>query len=108
MTTYTEIEKKMRAWRRGMTSFPREYIDYHVLLADEAIQQLQIDGHTIHRRWMDSDGHGDGMRVVHLIVETPTHELKKLRWSDAHATGQWFEVLPSAGSMPYSTSRGVR
>jgi hypothetical protein len=88
---YAEIEKKMELWRNGLSSFPKEYIDYHKQLADAAIKDLLDNGYTIHRKWIDSDGWMDGMKTTFLIVETPSKHLKKLSWRDSHRKGAWFE-----------------
>lgn len=96
---YAPIENQMKLWRKGLISLPQDYIDYHRILAEKAITDLTNKGYTIHRQWMTTDSYG--MLLKHLVVETSKKDLIKLKWSDSHSTGKWFEILKVGGSVPH-------
>jgi hypothetical protein len=93
------IEAKMCAWRReGFSEVPSEYVAFHKQLAEPALAALVSDHRlTVHRTYEDFDGWGDGMRVLHAIVEEPNGRLVKLSWHDGNQ--EFFEH--GAGSWPY-------
>jgi len=103
---YAQIEKQMKLWREGLVSFPNDYIEYHRILAENAVTRLRERGYTIHRKWTDRDGWMDGMMTTFLVVETPSGGLKKLTWHDAHSKGLWFEQHQSGGSSPHYANIG--
>lgn len=92
------IQSQMNAWREGFADFPKDYIDFHKTLAENALELLkQTGGLTVHRVYVDSDGWYDGMRVVYAIVEERSGRLVKLSWHDGNQ--EFFEH--GAGSWPY-------
>lgn len=101
--TYDEIEAEMKLWRMGAVGFPDDYIKYHWTLASEALDALRKQGFTIYQYFMGNDGWMDGMRKMFVIAQEPKHgRLVKLEWSDSHAKGSWFEVLPNnCGAIRY-------
>ena len=96
--TPDEIENKMKAWRRGLAPFPKEYIEFHKGLADQALLGLKADGYVVHNSFMESDGWADGMRALTVVVEKKG-ELLKLQWHDGN---QEFFVNTPHGSSPLS------
>lgn len=97
----TDISQKMKFWRLGLGGLPQEYIDFHKTLAAVALEVLKETHRlVVHRRYIDSDGWMDGMRVAHVIVEFPKGHLAKLKWNDG--SQEWSVCHPHAGSSPLS------
>lgn len=91
-----EIKVKMNNYRNGFCSLPKEYVEFHKDLAENAIEGLKEQGLIIHNTYMSSDGWG--MKVLHLIVENKG-ELMKLKWHDGNQ--EFFFQSSSGGSWPY-------
>lgn len=92
------IRSQMVAWREGFASFPKDYIDFHKTLAENALDLLKHSEQvTVHRVYVASDGWMDGMRVVYAIIEERSGRLVKLSWHDGNQ--EFFEH--GAGSWPY-------
>jgi hypothetical protein len=104
--THAPIEREMKRWRNGLVAFPESYRTYHFTLAGAATGWLQSRGYTVHRSYVDDAGDLDGMRVTHLIVETPRRRLLKLRWHDSNSRGYWMEVHAGGYATLYRVEEG--
>jgi hypothetical protein len=94
-----EVEKKMKAWRRGFAGFPIEYIEFNEKLANDALAALKAEGFTVHKYWLATDGWFDGMKAVYAIVER-SGNLYKLQWNDSNQ--EFFLCHPNhGGSSPF-------
>ena len=91
-----DIERQMNCWRRGLADMPQSYIDWHRERAEEALRALcalyprlrPVD------RTMRDGGWFDGMRELHVIVETPSGQAVKLVYNDSN---QGFMVALKSG-----------
>ena len=98
---YDTIALKMKEWKRGIArTLPVEYIQYHEQLAYKALQDLLHSKgcfRQVHRTYMENDGWADAMKVLHVIVELKNGELKKLKWHDSNATGNFMVACKGGG-----------
>lgn len=108
VTDYAKIEARMKLWRKGLISIPKEYIDYHKLLAEGAIAALVTSGWKVYNTELLDGGWLDGMKNMVIVVETPHRELKKLTWHDSHSRGAWMEVYPSGGAGAFNPEEHMK
>lgn len=93
MSEYSLIERKMKLWRDGFSSLPKEYIEYHKKLAENSLEEAKAKGYKIHNTFMELDGWLDEMKVLFAIIESPEGKLLKVHWQDANKRGYWMEKL---------------
>jgi hypothetical protein len=96
--SYKPIEAEMKLWRRGLNSLPESYVKHHENLAEEGLKALTDRGILVHSKQTVMDGWGDGMRLLQVVIETPSGELLKLKWHDSHYNGSFFKIHKSGGS----------
>lgn len=95
---YSEIEKKMKLWRICELSLSETgYIQYHLDLAQKSLPELERSGFKIVKTWIESDGWGDGMKVLYAEIKKG-NITKKVKWNDSHSKGSWYET--GRGSFP--------
>lgn len=95
------IKKDMHMWREGFDSFPESYIEFHLGLANRALDEIKKLPIIIHKTWIGSDGWMDGMRILYVIAEY-RNRLFKLHWHDGNK--EFFFKHISGGSSPLSLS----
>lgn len=80
-----EIQNDMKLYRFGLTSIPNSYIVFQHELANEALSELiEKYGFFIHSAELKFDGWGDGMRVLHVCLETKSNNQLKIYWHDGN------------------------
>lgn len=87
-----EIENKMKLWRMGAIPLPQAYIDFQKEAAEKDLPTLLklMPNHKILHTYMADDGWFDGMEVLHVLLETPRGDVKKVKFSDGQT---WFEHI---------------
>ena len=91
-----DIERQIKLWRMDLIDMPQSYIAWHRERAEEALQALcalyprlrPVD------RTLRDGGWLDGMRELHVIVETPSGRAVKLVYHDYN---QAFMVAQASG-----------
>ena len=80
-----DVAAQHKLWHMGFGSM-RPYIKWHATLAQHELARL-VDEYNLVKHGkpkLESDGWMDGMRVLTMVVETPTGNLLKLRWHDGN------------------------
>lgn len=92
-----DVAQAHQMWRLGIGSI-LPYAKWHAKLARAEVKRLvaEFDLKTHGEGTFASDGWFDGMRVLNIVVETPTGNLIKLRWHDGNQG--FMRRHPSAGS----------
>jgi hypothetical protein len=84
-TLPAELNKLMKLWRMELIPMPQEYIAFHKTLAEN---RLEAHKETFRIRVlyteMVSDGWYDGMMGLRAVVETPSGNIKDLRYCDSN------------------------
>lgn len=97
-TFKAELHSQMRMWRLGLGfSLPEAYVKLHRSVAEINAQEFaaSLECRIIAREEV-KDGWFDVMKVLRLVCEDSTGQLRDFRWSDANG-GSWFERYPSGG-----------
>jgi len=89
-----KIENQMKQWRQGLIPLPTAYVDFHLELAEASLEELKKQGVIVHNDYMAEDGHGDGMKFLHAIVEQKDGKLSKIKWGDYQ---HWMAKCESGG-----------
>lgn len=79
------IEKQMKLWRMDLIGMPKEYIEFHLNLAEARLAALKATfGFRVVETKMKDAGWFDGMRELNVIIETKRGTLYKLVWCDSN------------------------
>lgn len=90
-----EIQKEMRAWRRGFAPLPQSYVDFMMHAAQEDLPALAAKKcWKVHNCYLDRDGWGDGMQFLHAVCETVDRKLFRIKYADNQL---FYEEMPSGG-----------
>jgi hypothetical protein len=92
-----DVAQAHQMWRLGFGSIV-PYAKWHAKLARTELKRLVATfGLETHGEGkLASDGWFDGMKVLHIVAETPTGNLLKLKWHDGNQG--FMKCIPSAGS----------
>ena len=80
----------------GVGMIKKGFIDGHLKLATERIEEMRAKGVEIHRVWTDKDGWGDGMKLLWAVIEYD-YKLYKIHWNDFNKG--FMQKLESGGSV---------
>jgi hypothetical protein len=89
----SDIQDELRMWRLGMIGVPTKYVAWNQSLAEASVERLKPE-YIIHNQFMASDGWGDGVKFLHIIVEDKIGNLYKWKWSDSQ---NWYQHHPRGG-----------
>lgn len=91
-----DIARQMKLWQLDLSDMPGSYIDWHLLRADEALRALlaECPGTRVVDQKIRNGEWFDGMREMHVIVETPSGQVEELVYCDSN---QGFLLQTKAG-----------
>lgn len=90
------IENKMKLWRLGAIALPNEYVNFLKDAAEKEISTLLSlrPRHKVLHTYMADDGWFDGVEFLHVLLETPAGDVKKVKFSDSQ---YWYEMVQGGG-----------
>lgn len=81
----TAVEKQMKLFRADFIRCPKEYIEFHLDLAEKRLAVLKsVYGFRVVETKLKDAGWFDGMQELNAIVETKRGALHKLVWCDSN------------------------
>jgi hypothetical protein len=91
----TDVTKRMRSWRDGLSGMPVAYIDFHKAIAQDVLAALVAKyGIRVVETTERDAGWFDGMREVNAIVEDRKGRVHRLVYCDSN---QGFMVRCASG-----------